>query len=59
MWFTGRASQQTAKELAARGWTLHEKSLKLISEEAQPQPQPTPAVPGEKKPDSEKASVAK
>jgi hypothetical protein len=57
MWFTGRASERTAKELASRGWTLHEKSLKLISEDAQPQP--TPAAPGEKKPDSEKASVAK
>jgi len=35
--------------------------LKLISEEVQPpsQPQPTPAVPAEKKPDAEKAAVAR
>jgi hypothetical protein len=59
MWLTGRASERTAKELAARGWTLHEKSLKLISEEAQPQPQQKPSAPEDKKPDSEKASVAK
>ena len=59
MWLTGRASERTAKELTARGWTLHEKSLKLISEEAQPQPPAKPAAPEEKKPDPEKASVAK
>jgi hypothetical protein len=61
MWLTGRASERTAKELAARGWTLREKGLKLISEAAQPEPppQPTPSVPTEKKPDTEKVSVAK
>jgi len=59
MWLTGRSSERTAKELTARGWTLHEKSLKLISEEAQPQPPAKPAAPDEKKPDPEKASVAK
>jgi hypothetical protein len=58
MWLTGRASERTAKELTARGWTLHEKSLKLISAEAQPQPTPAPA-PDPKKPESEKASVAR
>jgi len=61
MWLTGRASERTARELAARGWSLREKSLKLISEEVQPpsKPQPTPAVPVEKRPDAEKAGVAK
>jgi hypothetical protein len=61
LWLTGRASERTARELAARGWSLREKSLKLISEDVQPppQPQPTPAVPVEKKPDAEKAAVAR
>ncbi|HMF09849.1 MAG TPA: hypothetical protein VKJ00_11975 [Thermoanaerobaculia bacterium] len=61
MWLTGRASERTAKELAARGWSLREKGLKLISEDVQPEPppQPTPSVPVEKKPDTEKVSVAK
>ena len=45
MWLTGKASPRTAQELTARGWTLKEKSLKLISEDAQPEntPQKAPA----------------
>jgi len=46
LWLTGRASPRTAKELQARGWTLKEKSLKLISEDAQPEN--TPQTPPEK-----------
>jgi hypothetical protein len=37
LWLTGRASPRTATELASRGWTLREKSLALISEDAQPE----------------------
>ncbi|HSP93396.1 MAG TPA: hypothetical protein VLU06_02510, partial [Thermoanaerobaculia bacterium] len=47
MWLTGRASPRAAKELEARGWTLHEKSLKLISEEAEGENLP-PAAPEKK-----------
>ena len=47
MWLTGQTSPRAAKEFEARGWTVHEKSLKLISEEAEGQnlpPAPTPAA---------------
>jgi hypothetical protein len=57
LWLTGRASERAAKEFAARGWTLHEKSLKLISAEAQPATE-KPAVP-EKKPEAENAPKEK
>ncbi len=55
MWLTGRASERTAKELAARGWTLRERGLRLISEDMSPDEKP--AAP--EKPDSEKVSPAK
>jgi hypothetical protein len=44
LWLTGRASPRTVKELAARGWTLRERGLKLISEDAQPENTPQKAV---------------
>ncbi len=49
LWLTGRASPRTAEELQARGWTLREKSLSLISEDVPlektpaPSPEKTPA----------------
>lgn len=59
LWLTGRASPRTATELASRGWTLREKSLTLISEDAQPEkPAEKPAAP-EKKADGDKAPQAK
>jgi hypothetical protein len=59
LWLTGRASPRTATELGSRGWTLREKSLALISEDAQPEkPAEKPAAP-EKNADGEKASPAK
>ncbi len=62
LWLTGRASPRAAKELAARGWSLRERSLKLISEDAQPENTPQvpekPAAP-EKKTDPPKAPAAK
>jgi hypothetical protein len=41
LWLTGRVSPRTASELEARGWTLHEKSLSLLSE-VPPAPTPLP-----------------
>jgi hypothetical protein len=41
LWLTGRVSPRTATELEARGWTLHEKSLSLLSE-VPPAPTPVP-----------------
>ena len=59
LWLTGRASQRTASELAARGWTLREKSLALISEDVQPEdPAQKPAAP-EKKADGEKPAPSR
>jgi hypothetical protein len=59
LWLTGRASPRAASELAARGWTLREKSLNLISEDVQPQtPQEKPPA-QEKKADSESAPAPK
>jgi hypothetical protein len=62
LWLTGQASPRAAKELDARGWTVREKGLKLISEEAQPESTPQvpekPAAP-EKKANPEKVSAAK
>ena len=57
LWLTGRASPRTAAELASRGWTLREKSLSLISEDAQPE-KPAAATP-EDKPGAEKSSPPK
>jgi hypothetical protein len=37
LWLTGRASPRMASELAARDWTIREKSLALISEDVQPE----------------------
>jgi hypothetical protein len=47
LWLSGRPSPRASQELQARGWAVHEKSLKLISEEAQPEntPQKRPEVP--------------
>ncbi|HEV8118616.1 MAG TPA: hypothetical protein VGQ32_08840 [Thermoanaerobaculia bacterium] len=47
LWLSGRPSPRASQELQTRGWTVHEKSLKLISEEAQPEntPQKRPEVP--------------
>jgi hypothetical protein len=42
LWLTGRASPRTATELQARGWTVREKSLNLLSE-VPPAPTPVPA----------------
>ncbi len=56
LWLTGRASPRTASELASRGWTLREKSLALISEDAQPE---KPAAPTENKASAEKTPPAK
>lgn len=63
LWLTGRASSRTATELGSRGWVIREKSLALISEDAQPEkpaakPADKPAEP-EKKMEPEKASPAK
>jgi hypothetical protein len=59
LWLTGRASPRTASELQARGWTLREKSLALISEDVQPEkPVEKPPAP-EKNADGEKASTVK
>ena len=50
LWLTGRVSPRTATELQARGWTVHEKGLALLTEVPQePAPAPTP----------EKSSVSK
>lgn len=57
LWLTGRASPRAAKELEARGWTLKEKSLKLISEDAHPEN--TPQTPPEKAATPEKAAPSK
>ena len=62
LWLTGQLSPRAAKELQARGWTVREKSLKLISEEANPEN--TPQVPekpaaSEKKAEPTKAPAAK
>ncbi len=57
LWLTGRASPRTAAELASRGWTLREKSLSLISEDAQPE-KPAAATP-EDKPGAEKSPPPK
>ena len=56
LWLTGQASPRAAKEFQARGWTLKEKGLKLISEEAQPEN--TPQVP-EKPAAPEKTAIPK
>jgi hypothetical protein len=59
LWLTGRASPRTASELQARGWTLREKSLALISEDVQPEkPAEKPPAP-ENKSGAEKVSQAK
>jgi hypothetical protein len=43
LWLTGRVSPRTATELQARGWTVHEKSLSLLSEvPEEPAPAPKP-----------------
>ncbi|HSS44651.1 MAG TPA: hypothetical protein VLO07_04850 [Thermoanaerobaculia bacterium] len=42
LWLTGRASPRTAEELGARGWTLRERSLALISEDVPPEKTPAP-----------------
>ena len=57
LWLTGQASPRAVKELEARGWTLREKGLRLISEEAQPENDPQKAP--EKPPAAEKVSSAK
>ena len=44
LWLTGQLSPRAAKEFEARGWTVREKSLKLISEEAEGENLP-PAAP--------------
>ena len=57
LWLTGQASPRAVKELEARGWTLREKGLRLISEEAQPENEPQKS--SEKPPAAEKVSSAK
>jgi hypothetical protein len=47
LWLTGQLSPRAAKEFEARGWTVREKSLKLISEEAEEENLP-PAAPEKK-----------
>ncbi len=63
LWLTGRASPRAAKELAARGWTLRERGLKLISEDALPENTPQKAAErpaaSEKDLESAKAPAAK
>lgn len=60
LWLTGQASSRTASELGSRGWIIREKSLTLISEDAQPQkPADKPAAAPEKKGESEKPGVAR
>ena len=49
LWLTGQLSPRAAKEFEARGWTVREKSLKLISEEAEGENVP-PAAPGKAEP---------
>lgn len=57
LWLTGQASPRAAKEFEARGWTLRERGLKLISEEAQPEN--TPQVPENPPAPEKKAEPAK
>ena len=64
LWLTGRASPRTASELQARGWTLREKSLALISEDVQPEmpaekPVEKPPEKPAEKPPLEKPEAAK
>ena len=56
LWLTGRASSRTATEFGSRGWIIREKSLKLISEEAQPESVPQKPADAQA---SEKASSSK
>ena len=56
LWLTGRASSRTATEFGSRGWIIREKSLKLISEDAQPES--VPQKPAEA-PAADKASSPK
>jgi len=56
LWLTGRVSPRTSTELQARGWTMREKSLNLLTEVP---PEPTPVPPPEPTPVPEKVSVSK